>query len=135
MITGAKTKGYLRNTSNGEMRKFMFNPEQIAYNVSNNINALNSPGLNYPLVEYTGGDTVGHSFSLLLKGNETQSNIDFLESLASTSTFGELPIVLWVMGSSVKKVYVHKLGITKTEFDQDLKCTGATVDIDLLEVK
>ena len=47
---GAKTKGYIKNLKTGATKRFIFNPNTLKYDRQSNIIALDSPGVNYPVL-------------------------------------------------------------------------------------
>ena len=136
MGVGAKVKGYIKNCETNELRKFMFNPTSISYDIEMAYNTMISPGLSYPKIAYGKGKEVSRPFSLYLRGNNTEKYITFLEGLMKPKTkYSEPPKVICVYGTLVCKGYVNTLKVNKTRFDGNLRCIEATCDINILEVR
>ena len=136
MGVGAKVKGYLKNCETNEIKRFMFNPSSIEYDVNLEFNTLISPGLNYPKIVYGKGQEVDRPFSLYLVGEDTEEYIRFLEGLLKPKTsYSEPPMVMCVFGTTVFKGYVNSLKVQKTQFYSNLKCKEATCNINIVEVR
>ena len=52
----AKTKCYFINNDTGKHLECQFNPESMPYSRSANFTEISSPGMAYPLVQFTGGN-------------------------------------------------------------------------------
>lgn len=136
MGAGAKVKGYLKNCETNEIRKFMFNPNSVEYDITKEYNSMVSPGLSYPKIEYGKGSVITRPYSLYLRGEDTEDYISYLEGLVTPKTkYSEPPMVICVFGTSVCKGYINTLKVNKTLFDNNLKCTEATCDINIVEVR
>ena len=136
MGAGAKVKGYLKNCETNEIRKFMFNPNSVEYDIGKDYNTMISPGLSYPKIEYGKGSVITRPYSLYLRGKDTEDFIAYLEGLVTPKTkYSEPPMVICVFGTFVCKGYISTLKVKKTLFDNNLKCIEATCDINIVEVR
>ena len=138
MGKGAKTKGFIKNLKTGTTKKFLFNPNSLTYNRQSGIKALDSPGVNYPVLVYGSMSERTLDVSLFLHGNSTPSYISFLEGLQPSSapnTSGvKHPLALFVIGKTVRKVVVTDITVEETKWDKNLSCTEATVKLKMAEV-
>lgn len=135
---GAKTKGYIKNLKTGSTKKFMFNPNTVSYSRQSDIKALDSPGVNYPVLVYGSMSERTIDVSLFLYGSSTPSYISFLEGLqpstAKNTSGVKHPLALFVIGKKVRKVVVTDITVEETRWDKNLKCTEATVKLKMAEV-
>lgn len=138
MGKGAKTKGYIKNLKTGSTKKFMFNPNTVSYSRQSDIKALDSPGVNYPVLVYGSMSERTIDVSLFLYGSSTPSYISFLEGLqpstAKNTSGVKHPLALFVIGKKVRKVVVTDITVEETRWDKNLKCTEATVKLKMAEV-
>ena len=144
---GAKTKGYIKNLKTGATKKFTapwykkekFNPNTLKYDRQSNISALDSPGVNYPVLAYGSTKERTLEVALFLYGEATPRHITFLENLLPTdkgSVSGvSHPLALFVLGGKVKKVAVTDVSVEETMWDSSLNCTKATVTLKMVEVR
>lgn len=63
--SGARTKGYFKNTNTGERLTFFYNPNELEISRGATYQEMISPGLSYPIYSYVHGN--GSSFPLSLK--------------------------------------------------------------------
>lgn len=138
MGRGARTKGYFKNLSTGEIKAFMFNPNTI--DVSREIGYVEHQGCgaSYPKFQYTGGGVQEISFSLYLNGNASviRSYVQFLEKLTpelnSNAKFKIPPTVLFSFGNDFTHECIFtRMKRTHTQFDEKLGTTELTFDIGL----
>ena len=137
-VRGARTKGYIKNLKTGKTKKFLFNPNNIAYDRQSNIILLDSPGVNYPVAVYGSTKERNIEVSLFLYGTSTPSYITFLEGLqpstAKTTKGVTHPLALFVIGKKVRKVAVCDISVEEQMWDAKLNCTQATVKLKMVEV-
>lgn len=138
MGKGAKTKGYIKNLKTGTTKKFLFNPNTVTYSRQSGIKALDSPGVNYPVLSYGSMGERAIEVSLFLYGSSTPSYISFLEGLqpsTAKNTSGVThPLALFVIGKKVRKVVVTDVSVEEKSWDKNLSCTEATVKLKMVEV-
>ena len=136
---GAKTKGYIKNLKTGATKRFIFNPNTLKYDRQSNILALDSPGVNYPVLAYGSTKERTLEVALFLYGEATPRHITFLENLLPTdkgSVSGvSHPLALFVLGGKVKKVVVTDVSVEENMWDSSLNCTKATVTLKMVEVR
>ena len=80
----AKTKCYFINNSTKETINVQFNPESMPYSRSVNFADINSPGMAYPLTQFTGGNAREVPLKLFYydtTGNEIEKARNFFEAL------------------------------------------------------
>lgn len=136
MGAGARVKGYIKNCDTNEIRRFMFNPSSVNYDMNMVYNSMISPGLSYPKIAYGKGSEISRPFSLYLRGEDTENYISFLEGLLTPKTkYSEPPMVMCIFGTIVCKGYINTLKVNKTLFDSNLRCTEATCEINIVEVR
>lgn len=135
---GARTKGYIKNLKTGSTKKFLFNPNTITYSRQSGINALDSPGVSYPVLTYGSMGERTIEVTLFLYGSATPSYITFLEELqppATQSAKGVThPLALFVIGSKVRKIVVLEISVEEKSWDSSLNCTEANVKLKMAEV-
>nr|DAI99401.1 MAG TPA: Pvc1, Pvc9, Pvc11, Pvc12, Pvc4, Photorhabdus asymbiotica, PVC, contractile.5A [Caudoviricetes sp.] len=139
MGKGAKTKGYIKNLKTGTTKKFLFNPNTVTYNRQSSVKALDSPGVNYPVLAYGSTGERSVEVSLFLYGSSTPEYISFLEGLQPSTTKKNTsgvthPLALFVVGKKVRKVVVTDVSVEETRWDKKLSCTEATVKLKMVEV-
>ena len=134
-----KTKGYIKNLTTGARKRFIFNPNTLKYDRQSDIVALDSPGVNYPVLAYGSTKERTLEVALFLYGEATPRHITFLENLLPTdkgSVSGvSHPLALFVLGRKVKKVVVTDVSVEENMWDSSLNCTKATVTLKMVEVR
>lgn len=142
MGKGAKTKGYIKNLTTGDIKKFIYNPSSFSTDRGTTFMEVSSPGSSYPHFQYASGGGKTISVDLFLddisKG-DTKGYITFLEQLcpeeASNSSFKKPPQILFAFGSFMEKCVVTDLKIEYTSFDTSLNPTQATATLKLGVIK
>lgn len=142
MGKGARTKGYFKNMSTGEVKSFMFNPNTISTSRDVEFSTYQGCGCSYPKFQYTGGGEEEISFSLFLKGNHSElaSHMKFINGLMPSKNpldrFKVPPTVLFAFGEDfVEECLFTKLDKKHQEFDSNLGTTQLTYDIRLKVVR
>ena len=136
---GAKSKGYIKKWKTGATKRFIFNPNTLKYDRQSNILALDSPGVNYPVLAYGSTKERNIEVALFLYGEATPGHITFLENLLPTDN-GSVsgvshPLALFVLGGKVKKVAVTDVSVEENMWDSSLNCIKATVTLKMVEVR
>lgn len=116
MVRGAKTKGYIINNSTNQKLVFQYNPTKVPYSRSANFSDIESPGMSYPLTQYTGGSAREFSVELFMYDKPYTGKINtyrkFLEALLppehNTTSFKKPPTITFCYG------YFHKVCVVKS---------------------
>lgn len=138
MGAGAKVKGYIKNKSTGEVKRFLFNPSDFSDSRSVNFSEISAPGSSYPKFQYV--STGARTFSLTLYlANTTKGTVAdylaFLEKFLPTgSRFSKPPILIFAMGTDVRECLLQTLDRSFTDFDTNLNKKEATVSLSLVEI-
>lgn len=136
---GAKTKGYLKNGSTGEIKKFMFNPSSLDFTKSAVYSEVSSPGLNYPMTQYVRGNSFSFQLPLYIYDRPFSGAVKewedylkkFLPPQENTTTYSKPDFVTVVMGSFIQNCVVESLQVQYTDFNSDLEPTEAMLTLSL----
>lgn len=140
--SGAKTKGYIKNKTTGDIKPFMFNPTDITYSRGATYSETSSPGLSYPITQYVRGNIVTFSISMYIydKPNtgvvtswETFLN-KFVPPTINNSGYSKPDALMMCMGTFIKDCVLESLEVHYTDFDAHLKPTEATFTLNLRQV-
>lgn len=123
----AKTKCYIVNDDTNENLTFQFNPTSIPYSRSANYSTIDSPGMSYPLTQYTGGAVREFSFEVFYYDNPYSGKINkarnFLEALLPPEwndlNFSRPPSFTLAYGYFVKRLVLLKLDINDEWLNED----------------
>lgn len=125
----AKTRCYIINNSTNKKMVFQFNPTSVPYSRSANYATIDSPGMSYPLTQYTGGNVREFTIDVFYydnAGGKSSGKIkkarDFLEALLppekNTKTFVP-PTFTFAYGYFVKKLVLVQLQVTDDWLDSN----------------
>ena len=125
----ARTRCHIIRNSDYARLVFQFNPTQIPYSRSARYTSIDSPGMSYPLTQYTGGDARTFSFELFYydnSGGVSSGKINrarrFLESLLppeyNTSGFTKPPTFTLAYGYFVKNLVLERLDVVDERMDK-----------------
>ena len=123
----SKTRCYiLRNDDNSRM-DFQFNPTSIPYSRGVSYTSIESPGMSYPLTQYTGGGAREFTFELFYYDRPYTGKINaarqFLEGLLppefNTSDFDKPPSFTLAYGYFVKKLVLQQLDVEDEMLNED----------------
>lgn len=145
----AKTKCYVINNSTNKKLVFQFNPTSIPYSRSAKYTTIDSPGISYPLTQYTGGDVREFPIELFYydlnydsKGNRKASGKikearQFLEALLppekNTKTFVP-PTFTFAYGYFVKTLVLVQLTVNDDWMDEDGQPIQTTFSLTVRQV-
>lgn len=122
----AKTKCYFINDATGAKHEVQFNPEGMPYSRSANFTDINSPGMAYPLTQFTGGNTREVSLKLFYydpNGSKITSARKFFNALMppekNTNTFTKPPSFTFAYGYFVKKYVLVELEVDDAMLNSD----------------
>ncbi len=123
----ATTRCYLINLDTKEKLITQFNPTSIPYGRSANYSEISSPGMSYPLTQYSGGNAREFSVELFYYDNPYSGKIDkarkFLENLLppeeNKNAFVRPPAFTFAYGYFVKTLVLLDLQITDDWLDSD----------------
>lgn len=138
MGVGAKVKGYIKNKTTGEVKRFLYNPSDFSDSRSVNFSEILAPGSSYPKFQYV--STGARTFELVLYLSNTnkgtvQEHLTFLEQfLPRGSRFSKPPILIFAMGTDVRECLLQTLDRSFTDFDSNLNKKEATVTLSLVEI-
>lgn len=123
----SKTKCYIiRNDDNSRM-DFQYNPTSLPYSRSASYASIESPGMSYPLTQYTGGKARETSFELFYYDRPYTGKINtarqFLEGLLppeyNTNEFNKPPSFTLAYGYFVKKFVLTQLDVEDEMLDEE----------------
>lgn len=123
----SKTKCYIiRNDDNSRM-DFQYNPTTMPYSRGANYASIESPGMSYPLTQYSGGGAREHSFELFYYDRPYTGRINtarqFLENLLppeyNTNEFDKPPSFTLAYGYFVKKYVLTQLEVKDEMLDEE----------------
>lgn len=123
----AKTKAYMVNNDTNEKFTFQFNPTTVPYERSAKFSQVESPGMSYPLTQYTGGEVREFNVELFMYDNPYSGKIHnarrFLENLLppeyNTSLFKRPPTCTFAYGYFVKRCVLKKLKVSDDRMDSN----------------
>lgn len=122
-----KTKCYIVNDDTNENLTFQFNPSSIPYSRSANYATIDSPGMSYPITQYTGGNAREFSFDVFYYDKPYSGNIHkarkFLEELLppewNDMNFSRPPSFTLAYGYFVKRLVLLKLDVNDEWLNED----------------
>lgn len=123
----AKTKAYMVNNDTNEKFTFQFNPTTVPYERSAKFSQVESPGMSYPLTQYTGGEVREFNVELFMYDNPYSGKIHnarrFLENLLppeyNTRLFKRPPTCTFAYGYFVKRCVLKKLKVSDDRMDSN----------------
>lgn len=123
----AKTKCYIIRNDTNKRLTFQFNPTSIPYGRGANYSTIDSPGMSYPLTQYTGGQVREFSFEVFYYDNPYSGKINtarkFLEGLLppekNTSSFTKPPTFTFAYGYFVRTLVLLHLDVNDEWLDEN----------------
>lgn len=120
----AKTRCYVINNKTNKKLKFQFNPTSVPYTRGANFNTIESPGMSYPLTQYTGGKVRQFDIELFYYDKPYSGKITtarkFLEKLLppeyNKSTFTP-PTFTFAYGYFVRTLVLEELEVNDEWLD------------------
>lgn len=121
----ARTRCHIIRNDNNKRLDFQFNPTAVPYSRSANYSTIDSPGMSYPLTQYTGGKVREFSLSVYYYDRPYSGKIDtarrFLEGLLppekNKSGFKKPPTFTFAYGYFVKTLVLEQLDVEDTWLD------------------
>lgn len=140
--TGKLTKGAIRNNSTKKTLRFQYNPESFTDDVSVKYRDIESPGISYPIFQYTGGDVRTIEFTLFLDNvensgstNKITSAMSFIDAFLPPANKGRKysppPTMTFSFGWFVKDCVLESRQVEYTMFDRNLNPLRAEVTLRL----
>lgn len=125
--SNAKTKCYIINNDTGSKLVFQFNPTVIPYSREANYTTIESPGMSYPLTQYTGGAVREFSFDVFYYDKPYSGKIktarQFLEELLppeyNSNEFSKPPSFTFAYGYFVRKYVLKSLTVKDDWLDEN----------------
>ena len=122
----AKTKTYIINNVTNKKLIVQFNPTSITYDRSANFTTIDSPGMSYPLTQYTGGNVREFSFDLFYYDKPYSGKINvarkFFEALLpperNTTKFKKPPTFTLAHGYFVRTCVLKELKVNDEWLDE-----------------
>ena len=123
----AKTRCHIIRNDNNRRLNFQFNPTTIPYSRGANYTSIESPGMSYPLTQYTGGKARKFSFSVYYYDKPFSGKINtarkFLEGLLppekNKRSFKKPPTFTLAYGYFVKTLVLTQLEVEDTWMDSN----------------
>lgn len=137
----AKTKCYFINNDTGKHLECQFNPESMPYSRSANFTEISSPGMAYPLVQFTGGNVRDVPLKLfyydpsgkIIKAARKFFN-DLLPPEKNTKKFRKPPSFTFAYGYFVKKYVLTELEVDDTMLNSDGVPTMTTFTLNMKQI-
>lgn len=150
-----RTSGYIVNTDDGSILQFQYNPAEWADEQGNNFGAVEAPGMEYPLLFWSGGEQSVIQLSLDFHdgasptGGGTASPSSVMASIKKMAAprkqqtemirganhFISPPVCLFVWGSEQFKFVLQKYRFQRKFFDTSLNTVMLNVSLEMLLVK
>lgn len=150
-----RTSGYIVNTDDGSILQFQYNPAEWADEQGNNFGAVEAPGMEYPLLFWTGGETSVIQLSLDFHegasptggGTDAPSAImskvkkmaaprmQQKEMIRGANHFISPPVCLFVWGNEQFKFVLQKYRFQRKFFNTNLNTVMLNVNLEMLLVK
>ena len=139
---GAKTKGYIKNKTTGEIKNFLFNPSEIEFERSATYGEIAAPGLSYPMTQYVRGNILNFSIPLYIYDRPFSGLVqeweDFLNKFVPPTTnvggYVRPDEMLFVMGNVIRDCVCESLNTKYTNFTSELLPNEAEFTLKLRQV-
>lgn len=123
----AKTRCYIVRNDTNERHTFQFNPESIPYDRGARYSTIESPGMSYPLTQYTGGQVREFTFEVFYYdkpySGQIKKALKFLEGLLppekNKSSFKKPPSFTLAYGYFVRTLVLVNLSVHDEWLDED----------------
>lgn len=150
-----RESGYIVNQDNGSILRFQYNPAEWYDEQGNTFGAIESPGMEYPLLFWSGGEQSVLKLSLDFHagasptGGGTDSpdavmaaiktmaapRLQQKEMIRGSNHFISPPVCLFVWGKETFKFVLQKHKFQRKFFDTQLNTVMLNVSLDMLLVK
>ncbi len=118
-VSKAKTKCHIIRNTDDMRLTFQFNPTTVPYSRSAKYSTIDSPGMSYPLTQYSGGNVREFSFEVFYYDKPYTGKINvarrFLESLLPPETnsdaYSKPPSFTFAYGYFVKTLVLLQLDV------------------------
>lgn len=135
-------KGFIKNNSTGEIKRFQYNPTTLQYSRSATYTELAAPGMAYPNTQFVRGDQRSFPVELFFYDNPCtgyiESYIKFLEGFlppeVNSSSFKKPPEMTFCCGYFIRKCVIESMETTIELFNRFGKPTQAKVTLQLKQV-
>lgn len=122
----SRTRCYILRNDNNARMEFQFNPTTLPYSRGVSYASIESPGMSYPLTQYTGGGAREFSFEVFYYDKPYTGKINtarsFLENLMppeyNTADFDKPPSFTLAYGYFVKKFVLIQLDVNDEMLDE-----------------
>lgn len=151
----SRTSGYIVNLDDGSILTFQFNPAEWYEEKGNTFGSIESPGMEYPLLFYSGGDqqviplTLDFHAGASPTGGGTASPDAVMasirrmgaprkkqkEMIRGSNHFISPPVCLFCWGKETYKFVLQKYRFQKKFFDTRLNTVMLQVSLEMLLVK
>lgn len=138
---GSSRKCYLINNDTGDRLLAQYNPTEVPYGRSANYTSIESPGMSYPLTQYTGGNIREFTIELFFYDNPYSGVIEeareFLEELLpperNSGTFVP-PTFTFAYGYFVKDLVLVQLDVNDAWLDRRGRPIQTTFNLTVRQV-
>ena len=125
-MSGARTKGYMKNLTTGKVMKFQYNPESFEYSRGATYSEIIAPGMSYPDTQYVHGNSRTFPIELFVFDKPHSGVVNsfkkFLEEFLPPETnvdYTKPPTMLFTYGDFIKKCVVEELTVKIEEYDTE----------------
>ena len=138
---GSSRRCYLINNSTDERLMAQYNPTEVPYSRSANYVSIESPGISYPLTQYTGGNVREFTIELFFHDNPCSGVIEearmFLEELLpperNSGNFVP-PTFTFAYGYFVKELVLVQLDVKDSWLDERGRPVQSTFTLTVRQV-
>jgi len=132
-------KAFIKNSQNGNVKKFIYNPPKFSDTVTTKYSEVGSIGGSYLYYQYAGGGNRTTSIELFLRNTrfETIDSLkNFIEDFLPDRRlrFHPPPYMILSYGKYIKKFLVTTIARDWSDFYYELTCREMTISLTLLEV-
>lgn len=140
---GAKTKGYIKNNSTGEVLTFQFNPTSHSYSRSVTYADIASPGMQYPGTQFVRGNYRSFPVELFVYDRPFTGLItkytNFIGALLTTErnsiySKSKPPDFLFCYGTWIRRCVLESLDITLELSDSEGRPVQARFNMQIRQV-
>jgi hypothetical protein len=135
-------KGWIKNNKTKVLRNFPFNPTSLAHSRGATYVEFSSPGLSYPIIQYTGGGSRKFPVEIFIydkpytKMYETWRKFlyEFLPPENNNLGYSRPPTMLFCLGNFVKTCVLEELQESEEEFTEKGDVMVGTFTLTLRQV-
>lgn len=140
-MSGASTKGYIKNLTTGKVMSFQYNPESFEYSRGATYAEIIAPGMSYPDTQYVHGNARTFPIELFVFDKPSTGVVNSYKSFfeeflppESNIEYNKPPMMLFTYGDFIRKCVLEDLTIKMEEYDRWGRPTNARFSLSLRQV-